>query len=413
MKKKIYRPYIISIIMFSSFVIFGFLIDTPKNIFNGIITIILNSDILITDYLALGGIGASFVNSGLLTLMCIFLLIKVGIKPNGSTIMALWLMSGFGFFGKNIANVWPIIFGVWLYSKYEKEPFLNYTLIALLGTTLAPTVGQLTFAGYFPPILGMILGISITTFIGFILPPLASHCIKVHQGYNLYNVGFAAGILATILMSIFRAFGINFESRFIWYEGINKPILIFLLMIFLYMIIVGFILNGKSFKNLKEISKLSGRLVTDFYLLFEDATFINMGILGILFTLYVVIIRGDLNGPVIAGIFTIVGFGAFGKHPLNTLPIVLGAVLSSLLNIWDLNSPQMILATLFSTTLAPIAGQYGTLFGVLAGFLHVCTAMNTGYLHGGLNLYNNGLAGGFVALMLVPTINAFRKEPNE
>ncbi|MBU5593474.1 DUF1576 domain-containing protein [Clostridium sp. MSJ-4] len=413
MKKKIYRPYIISIIMFSSFVIFGFLIDTPKNIFNGIITIILNSDILITDYLALGGIGASFVNSGLLTLMCIFLLIKVGIKPNGSTIMALWLMSGFGFFGKNIANVWPIIFGVWLYSKYEKEPFLNYTLIALLGTTLAPTVGQLTFAGYFPPILGMILGISITTFIGFILPPLASHCIKVHQGYNLYNVGFAAGILATILMSIFRAFGINFESRFIWYEGINKPILIFLLMIFLYMIIVGFILNGKSFKNLKEISKLSGRLVTDFYLLFEDATFINMGILGILFTLYVVIIRGDLNGPVIAGIFTIVGFGAFGKHPLNTVPIVLGAVLSSLLNIWDLNSPQMILATLFSTTLAPIAGQYGTLFGVLAGFLHVCTAMNTGYLHGGLNLYNNGLAGGFVALMLVPTINAFRKESNE
>jgi len=73
----------------------------------------------------------------------------------------------------------------------------------------------------------------------------------------------------------------------------------------------------------------------------------------------------------------------------------------------------MILSTLFSTTLAPIAGQFGILYGMLAGFLHVCTVMNTGYLHGGLNLYNNGLAGGIVALVLVPIINAFRKEPTK
>ncbi|MBB6632343.1 DUF1576 domain-containing protein [Clostridium algidicarnis] len=413
MKNEIYKSYIISIIIFSSFIIFGFIVDTPSNIFHGILTIVMNSDILITDYLALGGVGASFVNAGLLTLMCIFILIKTGIKPNGSTIMAIWLMAGFGFFGKNIANIWPIIFGVWLYSKYQKEPFLNYTLIALLGTTLAPTVGQLTFSGYLPPALGIIVGIIITTFIGFILPPLASHCIKVHQGYNLYNVGFAAGILATILMSIFRAFGINFESRFIWYEGINPYILTFLIIIFSFMIIIGFILNGKSFKNVLEITKFPGRLVTDFYLLFEYAAFINMGILGLIFTLYVVIIGGDLNGPVIAGIFTISGFGAFGKHIKNTAPVVLGAILASLLNIWDLNSPQMILSTLFSTTLAPIAGQFGILYGMLAGFLHVCTVMNTGYLHGGLNLYNNGLAGGIVALVLVPIINAFRKEPTK
>jgi hypothetical protein len=36
--------------------------------------------------------------------------------------------------------------------------------------------------------------------------------------------------------------------------------------------------------------------------------------------------------------------------------------------------------------------------------------MNTGYLHGGLNLYNNGLAGGLVAIILVPIIEAFRKD---
>ena len=110
------------------------------------------------------------------------------------------------------------------------------------------------------------------------------------------------------------------------------------------------------------------------------------------------------------GIMTIVGFGAFGKHPRNVIPIMIGALLSSILNIWGIASPQMLISMLFSTTLAPIAGQFGWKCGILAGFLHVCTVMNTGYLHGGLNLYNNGLAGGFVAMTLIPLIHAFRRE---
>ena len=36
--------------------------------------------------------------------------------------------------------------------------------------------------------------------------------------------------------------------------------------------------------------------------------------------------------------------------------------------------------------------------------------MNIGYLHGGMNLYNNGFAGGLVAAVLVPIIESFRKE---
>jgi hypothetical protein len=75
-----------------------------------------------------------------------------------------------------------------------------------------------------------------------------------------------------------------------------------------------------------------------------------------------------------------------------------------------INSPSLIIAILFSTALSPIAGKYGWKLGVLTGFLHVCTVTNISYLHGGMNLYNNGLAAGIIAMVLIPIISIFQKE---
>ena len=47
------------------------------------------------------------------------------------------------------------------------------------------------------------------------------------------------------------------------------------------------------------------------------------------------------------------------------------------------------MAALFGTTLAPTAGQYGVVAGILAGFLHMSLVTNIGFLHAGMNLYNN------------------------
>jgi len=367
--------------------------------------------ILITDYIELAGISAAFINMSLVVLASIFLLVCVGIKPNGSTVASLFTMAGFSLFGKNIMNIWPIIFGIWLYSRYQKEKFINYVLIALFGTTLSPTVNQLAFLDHLPLDGNIIIGILISTFIGFILPPMAAYCLKLHQGYNLYNIGFAAGLLATLLMSLLRAFGINFESRLLWSTGNNLLFLIILISLFILMIIVGYIDNDKSFKDLFKIYRQPGRLVSDYYLVFgRGITLINMGILGIYATIFVLLIGADLNGPTIGGILTIVGFGAFGKHLRNVFPVMIGATLSSLLNIWQINSPGMVLGILFSSTLAPISGQFGWAYGAIAGFLHICLVMNLGYLHGGLNLYNNGFAGGMACVILIPIITAFRKE---
>ena len=408
--KNYYPPYVILSILYLFFIVFAFFLDTPKEIFYGLKSIILSSDILITDYMEVGGIGAALVNASLTSLLSILLLMIIGIKPNGSTIMSLWLMTAFSFLGKNIFNIWPIIFGVYLFSKYQKEPFLNYTLVALLGTSLSPIVSQVSFGDNLYRPIPIILGILVGIIVGFVLPPIASHSIKAHNGYNLYNIGFASGLLATLLMSIMRGFGIDLDSRLIWHSGSNRILFVLLMICCIYLIIIGVIYGKNKKSNLNNINKQTGRLISDFYIVFGESTYINMGILGILATCYVVLIGGDLNGATICGIFTIIGFGCFGKNIKNTIPIVIGATIAAIFNVNAVNSPSLLLSILFSTTLAPICGKFGWKYGVLAGIIHVNIVTNIGYLHGGLNLYNNGLAGGFVAMILIPLITTFKKE---
>lgn len=408
---KMNMTYKIMIFYSLLFIIFGLLMDSPKEIIDGMKNIFFESNILLTDYIELAGIGAAFINSGLLSLICISILIKLEVKPTGATLAALWLISGFAFFGKNVLNIWPVIFGVWLYSKFQGEPFKKYVLTAFFGTALSPIVSELVHTGLFPVWQAVSMGILLTTGMGFILAPLASHCLKLHQGYNLYNIGLTAGLLGTITMSVFRAYEIHFEPRLLWSTGNNTIFTILLLGMFSSLIIFGYLLNDKSFKKVKAIYTQPGRMVSDFYIVYGmGPTFINMGVLGIVFTVLILIIGAPLNGPIIGGIFTVVGFGGFGKHLKNVMPVVIGAILSSVLNVWDLSSPGILLAILFSTTLAPISGHFGWPFGILAGFLHVCVVKNVGYLHGGMNLYNNGFAGGLVAIFLVPIITAMKQK---
>lgn len=408
---KIPLPYKLFLCLSGILIIVSFLFNSPSEIILGLRTIILNPDILITDYMEIGGVGATFINCALLITIYITMLIFLKVKPSGTIIAGVFTVSGFSLFGKNILNIWPIIFGIWLYSRFQKEDFSNYIVAALFGTTLSPALIQLVGANAIPVYISILIGILVSIIIGFLLPPLASACMRIHQGYSLYNVGLAAGLIGTVLMSLLRAFGIDFQSRIIWSTGNNIPFMILFSIIFLTMIILGFHYNGNTLKNFSKITKHSGRLITDFYIIFgEGITLINMGLLGMFSMFLVVLLNGDLNGPTLGGILTIVGFGAFGKHLKNIIPIMLGIILCTFFNIWEINSPGVILSLLFGTTLAPIAGSFGWLWGIIAGVLHACLVMNITYLHGGMILYNNGFSGGLVCMFLLPLISAFRKE---
>jgi len=196
-------------------------------------------------------------------------------------------------------------------------------------------------------------------------------------------------------------------------EGHNLPLSILLYSFSIVMIICGLFTGDDeslgarakaSIKDYMKFHKHSGRLITDFFFLYNYSIYINMGVLCAFATTIVLLIGAQLSGIVLAAIFTMVGFASFGKHLLNIFPVMIGSTLSAILNTSELTSPSNVAAMLFSTALAPIAGQFGWIWGIIAGFLHVSVAMYVSLLNGGLNLYNNGFAAGLVAMFLVPII---------
>jgi hypothetical protein len=225
-------------------------------------------------------------------------------------------------------------------------------------------------------------------------------------------MGFAGGLIATISASVFRAFDIEIIPIQGVSEGNNVTLALVLYAIAAAMIILGLTLGnaGDNLREFRAILKRPGRLVSDFYVDQGNAIFINMGVLCAFSTTLVLALGAQINGPVLAAILTVVGFGSFGKHILNALPIIIGAMLSAYLNRWDMTSTGNVIAMLFCTSLAPIAGQFGWKWGIITGFLHVAITANVGSVTGGLNLYANGFGAGFAALFMLPLITAFRKD---
>jgi len=406
-------PYAVMLIVNLTFLAMAFVLDSPTEIFYGFIDIITSRSILISDYIAIGGIGAALFNVAIVGIFSIGMLVLSRIKASGAIIMALWVTAGFAFFGKNLFNMIPLTVGVGLYAKYKKEPFSNYTLASLLVATLSPVVSEMSFLGILSMPVEIFLGTMIGFLVGFIFPPISSHVVRAHGGYDLYSMGFAGGLIATIFATSAHSMGLEIIPERITSEGNNLPLSIMLYSFSIAMIITG-LLAGDSKKpleniktNIKEYIKFhkhSGRLITDFFFMYKYSIYINMGLLCAFATTLVLLLQAELAGIVLAGILTIVGFAAFGKHILNITPVMLGALASAYLNVWPLTMPSNIAAILFSTALAPIAGQFGWIWGIIAGFLHVSVAMFVGELNGGLNLYNNGFTAGLIAMFLVPVI---------
>ncbi len=363
-----------------------------------------------SDYTDIGGLGATLVNVGTCGMLILAIYYFNDMKLNGSLIMAFWLVFGFAFFGKNLMNISPIIFGGYLHAKHKEESFTSYTLVSILSTTLAPAVSSVAYLfidkGYFMAFLiATLFGIGI----GYMMPPISTHTMKVHSGFNLYNVGFAGGVVGIFLMGFFHVFDKSFPILNHW--GTEDKLILSMLVIVICLMFIGFGFKTSTSpkKDLKAISKSKGRLVSDFYLQYGNVTFINVGINGLMALAVLYLIGGDVNGATLAGVFTTMGFGVFGKHPKNMIPVLIGAILMGGFTKNGLGSHGVILGILFSTALSPIAGTFGILSGVIAGAMHIIIVVNLAPIHGGLSLYNNGLAAGLVCIILVPILTTLRK----
>lgn len=279
------------------FVLAGLLMQPVNEIGSGLLAIIREPDFLITDYFVIGGVGASFLNAGLLTLVSIGIVYSLGMEMDGHTITSALLMFGFSLFGKNVLNIWSILFGVFLYAKYHKTSVSRYIYIGFYGTSLSPIITQVMQIEGIPAAMGFLLSLCLGIIIGFVLPPLCTHVHYAHKGYSLYNVGFAGGIIATVVVSLFKSFGLDIQSRLIWSSGRNREFFVLLTVLFVGMMVIGLAASpNRTWKAYREILKTNGISGTD-YVKSEGLapTLLNMGINGLFATILVVAVGGGFK----------------------------------------------------------------------------------------------------------------------
>lgn len=386
----------------------AFLLATPGEIMEGMNKIIWSTDALITDYFELAGHGAAFFNAALVLTIGIVLVIIAKLPFTGITTAALAIDTCFGFWGKNPVNIFPIFLGVMLYAKLHKVSIGRYLYTALFGACLGPVITEVMYKLSFPFEINLIVTFILGILIGMALPPLSSHTISMHMGYNLYNVGFSGGIIAFAIVCLMRSMGVDVEPKFIWKDGCHIGITIGVYIYFLLTFLYGLWLKEGKVSALSKILKHPGRAIADFVIMDgPGVTLMNMALLGIFAETFVLLIGGDLSGPVQGAVLMVFGYGAFGAHLKNYTPVLAGVLISCLFTQYTPTTPGILIASIFCVGLAPIAGQFGVLAGIGAGILHAAIVMYSSQLYGGLNLYNNGFSCGWVAIIMVPLIESF------
>lgn len=439
----------------------GILMSSPADWLPGLRNIVLSSSLLLTDYMELASPGVAFINAGIMTLFY-FLLIKLSrAHLSGGTFAAVFMLSGFALFGKNLFNGLPLSIGVFLYCKYSKTKFQDCALLALFATCLGPLVSSVAFHFGLPILQGVLYAWLLGILCGFLLPPVCNRFSQFHQGYSLYNMGFSAGILSMVVVGILSYRGHGFEHVTIIFSGADNILIVWMASLLALLFLAGAAAayrgrkferesgpNGEPVSGLKDELKVgsdnqqtksdmddkflkpkrsnlkyyfvkygqlirkSGRAPDDFVDQFGiGLSLINMSLTGVVGLLYALVLSDGLNGPIMGAILCMVGFAAFGKHILNTPPIMIGVLLVNIIfGGAKIGSTGFIVAALLGTTLAPIAGRFGVVPGIFAGMAHMTIVSTVGSLHAGTNLYNNGFAGGFVAILFVPILEFFEQE---
>lgn len=406
LKKSFYLP-ILALIM----IILAFIFNTPKEIFVGYKNILLSSSILTTDYIAIGTLGGALVNAASILILNLVILRLLNLRMSGLIYAALYMILGFSFFGKNILNSLPIYIGIYLYAFLNKIPVKNLVISLLFSSGISPLVSYLIFGFDLAYYISIPLGIGAGIVAGLMVPAISSHTIKFHQGYNLFNVGFSLGIISLAFNGVLRAFNLRASEISILSNDHNLFLYLFVAILALVLLIAGIILNPKSFKMIPDLYKRSGRLVSDYIRDYGvSIVMINQASLLTFEILICLIFKIELNGAIFGTILAVSGFAGAGLHLKNTSFVMLGAILMCLITKTNITSTSIIMGILFSAGVAPIAGRYGIVAGIIAGMLHIAILPLCRSFQGGYDLYNNGFCAGFVACILIAIIEAFKKE---
>ena len=421
-------------------IVYGFILAFMQHgtsaigvIIEGLWAIYASPAVLTYDYFALAGVGPAFINSGTAGLLILFVFKRAQLPPGAPKMIVFGLVMGAALLGKNPVNMIPILFGAYLFSLYKKEPYKTYVTMAGFCTCLAPVVSQPAFipevvnaVGVFG---GVVMGVVLGIFFGFVINAKAVFIRKSHEGLNLYNIGWGAGLLAIGLTAVYRAMGIQpFGPGTGTTPGIalaagslNIELTIYLAGIAVFFIVAGLLAGGRHDK-LSEILYMKADDNLFYREYGKGHTYLAMGILGTLGLALTLVFKINLNAPVVGAIVSMVGWAGFGKAVVNCVTIIAGVMLGGLakyfedpsffgsgVSIYAFYSTQSVIWTsaFWGTCLSPMAEYFGWRWGLLIGAAHFCFASTIAPFHFGQNLYNNGLAAGFVCVTMIPIIRSF------
>ncbi|MCC8127299.1 MAG: DUF1576 domain-containing protein [Clostridiales bacterium] len=397
---------------------------------------------LVTDYFAIGGLAATFLNAGACGMACFLAMILLKGDSRANTLAGYFLVVAHCFYGLNFLNMWPCFLAPFLYLRVKKLNFKSNLQVCMFTTSFAPFISELLFRytqgddfrfGFSHLTLqGILLTILFSLMLGFIVPAILPGANAWHKGYNLYNGGLAFGIFGFFVYNfLYKTMGVPAPTLIpldnINYTNVRHNYRLFAncfySLLFIICIAVGYHLNGKSAKGVSHLFRDTG-FRSDFAEKYGmPICLMNIGIYGFFFLLYLNIVilytnGAGFTGPTFGIILAALTFTSMGQHPRNIWPILLGYQLLYLITLiycsfngrevaWSVSTQGYMNGIAFATGMSPIVGRYGRRAGVVAGLLcgFMCTA--TSAIHGGLVLYNGGFTAGLTVLILLPILEHY------
>ena len=376
-----------------------------------------------TNYFAVGGYAATFLNMGVVTMLCTALICGLGATANNVSTLALILTTGFCTWGITPLNILPTMAGVVLYCAVKKLPLRANVNAMIFSTGIAPLITDLMVRYPNAEAVGFRVGsvalaIAVGLCIGFFLPAGLAHSPKVHKGFDLYSAAFPIGMTAFFLQAtLFRSLGVAVPAApdAAGLQVASGAIVNgFCLTVFLLAVAAAFALGCRP----KDYWKLltDPELVTSFSAAYGNPVFLmNFGVFGLFILGYYNLIGGSMNGVTLGIIFCMLATCNSGSHPNNVWPIMLGyvlisqicALLSGMLGTTFtgvINAQAIMIGLCYANGLSPIADKYGWQYGVVAGMMHYLLVTSVPTLHGGYCLYNGGFTAALICIVLIPTL---------
>ena len=423
------------------FVIAAFILPDRATAFTGLWKIMSGTCKISTNYFALGGFAATFLNMGIVGLICTALFFLPGAKANNVSTLGVLLTIGFASWGMNPVNMIPTILGVCLYALVKKEKIGAVSNAMLYSTGIAPLISDLLFR--YPGTeyigfngLGLVLAMVVGLAIGFFLPAGMAFAPNIHKGYDHYSaavpIGFTAFFLRAVLYNVMlgkspAALGLSTMAA---PDVVSLPITnIFAITVFVLCIVIALLMGCKP-ADYWNLMKDSGKGVS-FTTKYGNAPFLmNVGVFGLMIVAYYNL-AGALDSK---NMWTGMTFGIVwcmlatcnsGSHPRNVLPIMVGYIATSYLFGWvsgllgvenfalTIGSQSILIGMCYANGMSPVTGTYGFGYGVLAGGLHYLLVTAVPDMHGGFCLYNGGFTAALICLLLIPQLEKFCKTKEE